>query len=141
MIGLDTNVLVRLLIGDDDLQTQAAQRLLLSLDGTPGAVFIDDIVLVETIWVLQRSYHVEKTDLLRMLDWILSVAVFAFSDRPVLHEAVNTFREGPTGFADCLIIVRHRQAGCAHTATFDRRMARHPGARLIHANATSTQQS
>lgn len=137
MIGLDTNVLVRLLIGDDDLQTQAAQRLLLSLDDTPGAVFIHDIVLVETIWVLQRSYHVDKAELLKMLDWILSITLFAFNDRPVIYAAINAFRDGSAGFADCLIIARHRQAGCSHTVTFDRRMARHSGTRLISTNGSS----
>lgn len=131
MIGLDTNVLIRLLIGDDDLQTQAAQRLLLSLDDTPGSVFIHDIVLVETCWVLQRHYQVDKAELLKMLDGILSIPAFSFMDRPILLDAIHAFRHESAGFADCLIIARHRQAGCSHTVTFDKRMARQAGVQLI----------
>jgi len=56
MIGLDTNVLVRYLTQDDPKQAARATRVVeeeLS-ENVPG--FIGLMVLVETVWVLQRLY-------------------------------------------------------------------------------------
>ncbi|MGO9095268.1 MAG: type II toxin-antitoxin system VapC family toxin [Bryobacteraceae bacterium] len=54
MVAVDTNVLVRLLTGDDPHQAAAARRLL-----DAGPVWIAKTVLLETSWVLRRSYGFE----------------------------------------------------------------------------------
>lgn len=135
MIGFDTNVLVRLLVNDDAAQAQAVRRLLEPINDTPEAVFISDLVIVETLWVLKARYGMDKPALAGVIDLLLSVKTFAFEHRATLEHAANAFRHGKAGFADCLIVARHRRLGCQHTVTFDKALAKHEGAKLLSVSA------
>ena len=56
MIGLDANVLVRLLTADETIQLKAATQLLTGFEGQANSFYINDMVLVELVWVLRRLY-------------------------------------------------------------------------------------
>jgi len=56
---LDTNVVVRILIGDDPVQTPLAEQAFLDAIAAGGA-FIPDVVLAEVGWVL-RGYGLERS--------------------------------------------------------------------------------
>ena len=82
MIGLDTDVLVRLLTADEPVQLKVASRLLAAHDGEPGAFFINDTVLVEPIWVLRRLLcGFEPGESLTAVKSLLDNDAFTFEDR------------------------------------------------------------
>jgi predicted nucleic-acid-binding protein len=135
MIGFDTNVLVRLLVNDDEPQANAVRKLLEPLNDTPEAVFISDLVIVETLWVLKARYGLNRAALAGVIDLLLSVKTFAFEHRTTLEQAAAAFRNGKAGFADCLIVVRNHRLGCQHTATFDKALAKQDGVQLLVADA------
>lgn len=56
-IAIDTNVLVRLFVDDDLVQRDKALELLESAD----SVIVPTTVFLECVWVLTRSYKMEKT--------------------------------------------------------------------------------
>ena len=56
MVGIDTNILVRYLTGDDVDQYQKVMTLLRS----HKKVYIAPIVWVETVWVLTHCYHISR---------------------------------------------------------------------------------
>jgi len=58
MHTLDTNVVVRLLIGDDPIQTPIAERAFLDAIAR-GGVYLPDGVLAEVGWVL-RGYGLDR---------------------------------------------------------------------------------
>ena len=58
MIGIDTNILVRVLVNDTDALEQCNKARMLLLKHKKA--FITTVVLVETIWVIQRAYKVGK---------------------------------------------------------------------------------
>lgn len=72
MIGLDTNILVRLLVADDPDQTARAQRFVAArcTRETPG--FINCIVLAELIWVLARVYDYSRATIADVVESLLS---------------------------------------------------------------------
>lgn len=133
MIGFDTNVLVRLLVNDDAAQAQAVRHLLEPINNTPEAVFISDLVIVETLWVLKARYGIDKPGLAGVIELLLSVKTFVFEHRATLEQATTAFRNGQAGFADCLIVARNRRLGCQHTVTFDKALTEHEGVRLLSA--------
>lgn len=51
MVAVDTNIVVRLLTQDDELQYQKSQEIFQTQD-----VFIPDTVILETEWVLRFAY-------------------------------------------------------------------------------------
>ncbi len=57
MVAIDTNVLVRLLTGDDKTQYNASRKLF-----DDGIIFISDSVLLETEWVLRAAFDLSPAD-------------------------------------------------------------------------------
>lgn len=77
MIGIDTNVLLRLLTEDDATQAVVVQRLLAPLDAVPESVLINDIVLLETLSALRRLYGYDREGQMEVLGHLLSALTFS----------------------------------------------------------------
>src|SRR5207247_4794556 len=61
MLGLDTNVLVRFLVRDHEVQFERARRLIKREVGAQEKVLISLLVLLETEWVLRSRYGLRNT--------------------------------------------------------------------------------
>ena len=120
MIGIDTNVLLRLLVDDDPSQVRRARQEASSAEAGGQPLFINDIVLAETVWTLGSRYDATKSELIDTLRSLLDNARLAFESRSVLSDAVAGFESSSAGFSDCLIVAKNAAASCKHTATFDR---------------------
>ena len=130
MIGLDANVLVRYIAQDDSKQSPKATRLIESLTvDAPGYVSI--VSVVELVWVLTGCYALTRSGICEVLETLLRTKEIIVANADILWKAVRLFKEGKADFADCLIERSANEAGCNHTATFDRDAARHCGMQLI----------
>lgn len=127
MIGLDTNVLVRFLVRDDEEQFARAERLIRRSANAGEPVYISLLVLLETEWVLRSRYKLEKSEIVGAFSELLSSMDLNFEDEPSIEEALFLWKDSPAQFADCLIGARHRALGCAGTATFDSDALKLPG--------------
>ena len=131
MIGLDTNVLVRLLTEDEPVQFRAAKRLLVAHEGEAGAFFVNDIVLTEMVWVLRRLFGVSPDEALVAVESLLASDAFIFEDRALVAQAHATCSRHSTDFADTLIALKNFARGCEHTATFDKAMRGLPAVKVL----------
>ena len=131
MIGIDTNVLLRLLLDDDPSQVRRARHAASSAEAAGHPVFVNDVVLTEAVWTLGSRYEATKSEVIETLRSLLDNARLAFENRSVLSEAVSAFESSSAGFADCLIIAKNAAAGCSHTATFDRALRPFEHARIL----------
>ena len=130
MIGLDTNVLVRYIAQDDPKQTPKATRLIESLTADdPG--FICIVSVIELVWVLAGCYASSKEEICEVLETLLRTKVIVVAQADTVWKALRMFREGKADFADCMIERTANDAGCSHTATFDRAAATSCGLRLV----------
>ena len=128
--GLDTNVLVRYLLGDDPEQAELA-RAFIEDDLTPGTPgLVHPVALCELVWVLRQVYKVPKSEIVAALRLVLSVRTLRVLGEPDVREAVDLFESHPADFADCLLAVQYGAAGTG-MATFDRDASRLPGARRL----------
>jgi predicted nucleic-acid-binding protein len=121
MIGLDTNVLVRYLVQDDDAQSVLASRLIeetISIDN-PG--YITLISLVEVVWVLHSCYSVNKSKLCTMIRMILETKQFLVEQSESCYRALKLFEDGNGDFSDALIVTSGKDVGCSETMTFDKK--------------------
>ena len=117
MIGIDSNILVRFLTRDDDIQYKAAVRLL-ELAPDRG-LFLSLIVLVEVNWVLRRAYKRPRSEVLNTLDDLMDARQFAIEERTRVIRAISIARSTRADFSDALIALGNEAQGCQHTATFD----------------------
>lgn len=130
MIGLDTNVLVRYLTKDDRVQTPSAVKLIRSLSAdNPG--FVSLVVVVELIWVLDACYRFNRSELLDVLESLLSSSEIQVEAAELIAKAARLFAAGNADFADYLVERSGYAAGCLHTFTFDQKAAASAGMRLL----------
>jgi len=126
MLGLDTNVLVRLLVEDDKAQSARARSLVNNAIAQGETIFLSALVILETEWVLRSRYGFAKADIADTLTRLLDTKELAFEDEPSLEEALHYWKESGADFADCLIGIRNRRLGCRATASFDAKAGKLP---------------
>ncbi len=127
MLGIDTNVLVRFLVRDDDAQFEKARKLIKREVAAGRRVFINQLVLMETEWVLRSRYVVPKNQIIETISGLLNATDVQFEDEPAIEEALFIWKDTTTDFADCLIGAKNRRMGCRATATFDVKASKLPG--------------
>ncbi|MDD5385072.1 MAG: type II toxin-antitoxin system VapC family toxin [Gallionella sp.] len=127
MLGIDTNVLVRFLVRDDEIQFEKARKLIRREVAAGHRVFVNQLVLMETEWVLRSRYVVPKNQITEAISGLLNSTDIQFEDEPSIEEALFIWKESDADFADCLIGAKNRRMGCRATATFDRKASRLPG--------------
>jgi predicted nucleic-acid-binding protein len=127
VLGLDTNVLVRYLVRDDQLQFEKARRLIKRESNKGESVLVSLLVLLETEWVLRSRYELSKPEILSTFSTLLDVADLAFEDEPSVEHALYSWKDSVADFADCLIEARNLRLGCHATATFDGQALKLPG--------------
>ena len=131
MIGIDTNILLRLWLNDDPAQNRRIDALLAAHGSTPGALLVTDVVLAEAVWVLRSAFDQDQTAQLMAVRSLLDETAFAFEDREAVIQAMALFERGSCGFSDCLIVAKHARLGCVFTATFDRGMRKLPAVKVL----------
>lgn len=126
MLGIDTNVLVRFLVRDDEAQFEKARRLIKREVGAEEEVFISLMVLLETEWVLRSRYSLRKKEIMDAVAGLLEATEIQLEDEPAIEETLFIWKDSAASFADCLIGAHNRRLGCRATATFDAKAVKLP---------------
>ncbi len=131
MIGLDTNVWARAILGDDPKQSRTAREAI-----TAGAVsqgiFVPLLVFVELGWVLGSAPGWTASRVRQALETLLAAAGVEVESSPTLREALGN-STGSVGLADHLIVLSAHGRGCAKLLTFDAKLAHTGKAELLKA--------
>ena len=116
MIAIDTNIVVRLLTGDDPKQKNSAVQLMERDD-----IFISKTVILETEWVLRHAYGIDPAAIITGFQKLFGLPNVAVEDSWTIFQALAWYKEG-FDFADALHIASSLRA--ANFATFDKRLIR-----------------
>ncbi len=138
MIAVDTNVLLRYLLNDDQEQAAIADKLINGKD----IVLITDIVLLETLWTLRgKKYQLSKSDLISVIQALFKEPNIRFENGQVVWLALNDYRNAQpvsgklADFSDALIVNKAQFIACEKSAelsgvyTFDIAAQQLPGAK------------
>lgn len=121
MIALDTNVLVRFFVDDDRDQADRAEAALGACTAkAPG--FVAREVLLELVWVLERTYGRPRAIVADLLEGLLDARNIAVEAAAAAEESLEIYRRGGD-FADAMIAAAARAAGAGSLVTFDRKFA------------------
>ena len=127
MIALDTNVLVRFLVEDDEAQTRAATSLIARAARAGEQLFVSDIVLCEVVWVLSANYDTSKPEIIALIRKLLHARQLTFRVSDLLARALEAYAAGKGDFADYVIREDAAAAGCGSVATFDKALLKEAG--------------
>jgi predicted nucleic-acid-binding protein len=126
MRAVDTNVLVRLLVGDDADQVASAERFL------AAGAWASTLAVAETIWVLGDVYGLSAKELYKAIEMLLNNPTLTLQEPEAVAGALELFRARPAlGFSDCLMLELARKAGHLPLGTFDRKLAKAEGAQQL----------
>lgn len=130
-IGVDTNVLLRMLVNDDVAQRERALAFGRTL-GKNRQGFVSLGVLLELSWALRSSYRFSNKDILEAIRHIIGVKTFRIESFDTVVAALEYAEDRNADLADELISVHYAELGCRHTVTFDEKAARRvPGMELL----------
>lgn len=131
MIGFDTNVILRIVCGDDPVHQKAAIAYLRAHCSETEPAWLNRVVAAELVWVLERKNEFSRAQIAELIERLLHTAEIRFEDHDLVRDAVADYRLG-AGFADALIANGNKAAGCKTTVTFDKQAAkRHTGLTLL----------
>ena len=126
MRAVDTNLLVRLIVRDDEAQVATAEAFV------AGGAWVSHLVLAETIWVLDAVHERTAAQLAAAIEMLLNHEQLSIQDAEVVSQALEQFRSRPAlGFSDCLVLEIARKAGHLPLGTFDRVLAKLQGAQRL----------
>ncbi len=127
MISVDTNVLLRVLVDDpgETAQVKTARHVVRNA----REVFVSQIVQVETVWVLNRGYRIEKSDLISLLNHLFENIAYHLEKKEIFKHAVDMYTTGRADFSDYLILADAQQRSL-EVVTFDKHLAKAKGAVL-----------
>ena len=131
MIGLDTNVLLRFLLKDDQRQWEVAQQAILEIKAQGQTCYINQIVLCELTWVLKQSYKASREQITAVLEDLLKSDTFVVENSNVVRVAIQQFAQSKADFADCLI-GKTNQRHVTKTITFDRKLKEFTEFAVLH---------
>ncbi len=134
MIGLDSNILVRIITADDADQYRRAVAFVDSHRTGPGeapGLFVPPIVTCELAWVLRKIYGRSRTEVLDSLEGLLASRDVVVGDRDAIQAAVASCRAGSLEFADAYIRETCLRAGCDSIATFEKRLLKAGGFQAV----------
>lgn len=116
MRAIDTNVLVRFLVGDDPAQATRARAIV-----EAGEVHVSTTVFLEAEWVLRSAYGYERARICTAFEAFAGLPGVVIEDPDLLALAVGLAREG-VDFADALHLGRAQE--CEAFLTFDRKLVK-----------------
>ena len=111
----DTNVLVRVLVGDNAEQSKAAEALLKKAD----VVAISISALCELVWVLSRGYRTSAVNIAASIRHLIN-ASNAVVDRPAAEAGLALLDAGGD-FADGIIAHEGNWLGADTFVSFDKK--------------------
>lgn len=114
-ITVDTNILVRAVVRDDEKQAQAAATLLKDAE----VIAISLPCLCEFVWVLRRVYNIGQQDISAALEALLDAGNVA-ANRPAVDAGLAVLNAGGD-FADGLIAYEGSWLGGDTFVSFDKK--------------------
>jgi predicted nucleic-acid-binding protein len=103
---LDTNVILRYLIGDDAPRAARALALMERVEQHAESVVLTEEVLTESVWTLESFYKVPRIEIAQRLTAFLSMRGVQASSKDVFSQALQFFAASRVDFVDCLLAAR-----------------------------------
>ena len=117
---VDTNVLVRHLIGDPPKMAARATAYL----QRESELLVADLIVAETIYVLESFYEVARPEISEAMRALIVMESVSVVDAPLLLRAVEIYEYDRLDFAEAYLIASAESTGVMQVASFDRSIDR-----------------
>jgi predicted nucleic-acid-binding protein len=131
MKALDTNILIRFLVRDDEKQARAVYESFKNAEAEKDVFFVPLLVVLEAVWVLEAVYEIKRSDILAAVNELLLMPILQFEAQTAIRKFLSSAYESHIDLSDLLIAHSAEAAGCDSVLTFDRKASGHDLFELI----------
>jgi predicted nucleic-acid-binding protein len=124
MKAIDTNILIRFLTGDDELQAKKVYLIFKKAESEKNELFVPLLVVLEMIWVLESVYEVSRKEILDSISDLLLMPILKFDHQSALQQLVHSAQGNKYDLSDLLIAHSAKINGCETVITFDKKAAK-----------------
>ncbi len=123
MIFIDTNIFLRFLIKDNDLQYKQAKELFLKAADGEVKILSSTIVFFELRWVLGSYYKLSKDQITPILYELLLLKI-EFDEKEILQKTLDLFKTSNLDLEDCYNLKFAKAKNVKSFQTFDQKLAK-----------------
>lgn len=105
IICIDTNVLLRFLLEDNPVLYNQAKKIFKKAESGLAKVYLDEVILAETIWVLLSVYKLEKQVICQTMTKFLTVKWLVNPRKELMIAALALFSKTKLHYPDCWLYV------------------------------------
>ena len=124
MKAIDTNILVRFLVGDDELQARKVYNIFKKVESTKGELFVPLLVVLELIWVLESAYGITRKEIVDSISELLLMPILQFENLSTLQQFTQNASGTKYDLSDLLIAYSAAEQGCESVITFDKKASK-----------------
>ena len=128
---LDTNVLLRHFLQDHAEHSPRATAFLTRVERGEVRVHISDVVLFETVFILERQYRQPKPTVRDLVLGLIELPSVVLPAKHRWHRVVDRYVDANLPIADAYHTVLMEQLETDQIITFDRDFDRVPGIRRV----------
>ncbi len=120
-VVIDTNLLVRYLINDDQKKAEAVDNLLDKAIKGEIRIVVTSVVIAELVWVLESFYQMKADAILELVEAIINTSGLDVTDKSTVISALRLYKNRNIDFIDAWIIEFAKERGIKTIYTFDKK--------------------
>ncbi|MBF0556504.1 MAG: PIN domain-containing protein [Nitrospirae bacterium] len=100
---IDTSVILRLLIKDDEAKGDACSKLIKNAKSDGIALHIPPVTVLEIVWVLEKVYKYKKTAIREIIEALLNTPDLRVDNEPLFRKTILLYEKKNIKFADAVM--------------------------------------
>jgi predicted nucleic-acid-binding protein len=116
---VDTDVLIRLLVKDDDIKRKSCEKLLEKAKRKEIILYILPVAILEIAWILETYYKLNKITVREHVEAILNTPELNCEMEEVFRKAIEVYEEKDIKFADAVMGFWGLERGFSTVYTYD----------------------
>lgn len=116
---VDTSVILRILLADDDLKRKAAEKLLKEAKGKGISLHLLPVAVMEIVFVLDKVFKLGRKNIQAMVTALLNTPELSVEMENVFRKAIEAYAEKNIKFADAVMAFWGMERGLTTIFTYD----------------------
>ncbi|MEW6087705.1 MAG: PIN domain-containing protein [bacterium] len=116
---IDTSVILRFLVKDDDVKKEASRKLIKDSKGNDVILYLLPVTILEIVWVLEKVYRFERKKIREYVESILNTPELEIELENVFRKAIEVYEEKNVKFADAVMGFWGLEKGFNTVYTYD----------------------
>lgn len=116
---IDTNIILRFLIGDVPEQLEKSKKLIERIEKREEKVYLPLLCAFEVVFTLEKFYQIPRAEIEEKLSILFSLKGIQIPSKNIFLKALKLYKETNISFADAFVINLMKDSGIDEIYSFD----------------------